>query len=280
MNSLSARLVSALELIIVCLLFGGAVLAQVRFDAIQQEHFDLRAPVHRFAMPAPIVRYFAFGFDNVLADYYWITAIQDFNKWDRRDFYYPEYFRIISTLDPHFAYPYMFAVLTVPSRQNPDSLRWLSLIVSVGMKALPDNWQIPFYAGVQFHVVGKSYEEATRYLEIAGAKPSSPDMVRAMHGVYLMHNQSEYQRSRALFLTIAETTDHEATKELAKERVALLDLMEEFKKAALSYKAKYHRFPVSIDEMAAAHFVQAPPDILKKFPMSIDQATGEVTLLR
>lgn len=280
MIAIPARVRFLLEVVVVCLLFAEAIVAQVRFDNIQQEHFDLRAPVHRFAMPAPIVGHLAFGFENVLADYYWIIALQDLNKWDRRDAYYPEYFRIISRLDAHFEYPYIFAILTIPSRQNPDVLNWLSIIAEKGMKAFPENWQIPFYVGVQYHIVGKSYERATHYIEIAAAKKSSPEMVHTTYGIYLMHDKSEYERSRALFSTIAETTDNQTTKQLAKERIALLDFIELLEQAAGKYKLKYHEYPASMSVLAEKHFVELPADLVKKFPIGIDQSTGKVMLER
>jgi tetratricopeptide (TPR) repeat protein len=275
-----ARFRLLLEVLVVCLLFGEAIIAQIRFDNVQQEYFDLHAPVHRFAMPAPVVRHLAFGFENVLADYYWITALQDLNKWDRRDAYYPEYFRIISNLDARFEYPYMFAILTVPSRRNPDTLSWLAEIAQKGMETFPENWQIPFYVGVQYHVVGKSYEQAAHYLEIAAAKKASPEVVHTTYGIYLMHDKSEHERSRALFSTIADTTDNETTKQLAKERIALLDVIQTLEQAVEKYKLKYKVYPASLSDLVEKHFVELPPDLVKKFPLRIDQSTGSVLLER
>ena len=159
------------------LFLGASIGAQLRYDAVLMEHFNLREPMHRFIMPAPVVRYFAFGFENILADYYWVSAIQDLNKWDRRDTYYPEYFRIIATLDPKFEYPYTFAALTIPSKKNPESLTWLADISERGMVALPSSWQIPFYTGLEFHTVGRLYERAAYYLGIASAIESSPEAI-------------------------------------------------------------------------------------------------------
>ena len=263
-----------------CFFVIGAMFLQHRYDAITAEHFDIHAPAHLYVMPAPIVRHFAFGFQNVLADYYWVTALQALNKWDRHDAYFAEYFRIISILDPKFAYPYIFSALIIPSRVNPESLMWQSTIAEIGMKALPENWEIPFYTGMQYHIVGKSYERAVHYIEIAAAKKSSPEYVHTTLGIYLMHDATEYQKSRALFTTIYETSDNEETKRIVKERIALLDFIETLERAVSAYKVKYHVYPKTIEDLARGGFIQLPPELVSKFPITIDQLTGKVTLLR
>ena len=260
-----------------CFLFG-AYLAQVRYDAVWQEHFELLAPVHRYILPAPVVKYLSFGFRNILADYYWVTAVQDLNKWDRKDFYFPEEFRIISALDPKFEYPYIFAALTIPTKTNPESLKWVSLIAEEGMKALPNSWQIPFYVGLEYQTVGKSYEQAVHYLAIAAAKPGSPEITREAYGMFMLHTSTDYERSRALFNTIYQTTDNEETKIIAKFRLTLLDLLEAVDQASLRYKAKYHSFPNSLDQLTKLGFITVPTELVKRFPVMIDEQTGKSSL--
>lgn len=270
----------ALNFIVPCVFLLGATFLQLRYDAIKLERFNLRAPEHRYVMPASVVRHFAFGFQNVLADYYWVTAIQALNKWDRKDTYFPEYFRIISALDPRFSYPYIFATLVVPNRINKESLTWLSEISEIGMRALPENWEIPFYTGMEHYVVGKSSERAVHYLEIAASKKSAPEYVRTTYGIHLMRDATEYEKSRALFTTIYETSDNDETKKIVKERMALLDLIEMLEKASLAYKTKYHAFPSSLADIEKAGFIKLPPDLVEKFTIEVDKTTGKVMLLR
>lgn len=280
MITLLRRLHSARTLFGSLLLLLGTVLLQVRFDAIAMEHFNARAPLHRFTMPAPAVHHLAFGFENVIADYNWVNAIQDINKWDHRDAFYPEYFRIISTLDPRFEYPYTFAILTIPSKRNTDSLRWTRDIAELGMKAFPENWEIPFYVGVQYHVIQKSYDDAVRYLRIAKEKKSAPEMVGNTYGIYLMHTATDYQKSRAFFETIYTTSTNEETKRIAKERIALLDFIETVEQAALAYKTKFGFYPNSLETLATKGFISIPIQLTQKFPLQISEETGKVLLTR
>lgn len=260
------------------LFLGASIAAQLRYDAVLMEHFNLREPVHRFIMPALVVRHFAFGFENTLADYYWVSAIQDLNKWDRRDTYYPEYFRIIATLDPKFEYPYIFAALTVPSKKNPESFTWLADISERGMAALPSSWQIPFYTGLEFHAIGKSYERAVYYLGIASAIGSSPEVARTAYGLFLLHTSTDYERSRALFTAIYETTDNQETKKIAQERIVLLDFIEAVDKASEAYKDRHSIYPGSLEMLVKDGLIQVPTELVKRFPIEIDRQTGKASL--
>jgi hypothetical protein len=271
-SSVSLSLILAL-----CFLFSS-FLAQLRYDALWQEHFVLQASVHRFVLPAPIVKHFAFGFQNILADYYWVTAVQDFNKWDKFDFYYPEYFRIISTLDPKFEYPYIFAALTLPSKQNPASFEWLALVAEQGIVAVPHSWQIPYYTGVEFHAVAKSYERAVHYLGLAAAIPGSPEITREAYALFLLHTTTDYQKSRALFVAIYKTADNDETRSVARERITLLDLLEAVDQGSVVYKEKYHQYPTSIEELSSVGLVVIPAEIVRHYPINIDKLTGKASL--
>ncbi len=267
-----------LPFVLVPIFFIGSLFAQLRYDAISLKHFELLAPIHRFVLPAPIVKYFTFGFKNVLADYYWVTAIQDFNKWDKFDFYYPEYFRIINTLDPKFEYPYIFAALTVPTKQNPASLSWLAQIADKGIAKIPSSWEIPYYTGVEFHTVGKSYERAVHYLAIAATVKGSPEVARQAYALFLLHTATDYQKSRELFAAIYQTADNEETKSVAKERILVLDLIEAIDQASIKYKAIHQQFPTSVETLSRAGLVVIPEQISKRYPISIDAGTGKAIL--
>lgn len=254
-----------------------SVLAQIRTDRIVAANLDLHEPVHRFILPASVVKYGAFGFQNVLADYYWVTAIQDLNKWDRRDEYYPEYFRIMNALDPKFMYPYFFGILTVPSRQNPESLSWISEISALGMEVFPENWEIPFYTGMQYHTIGRSNEDAVRYLEIAAKKPSRPEVVETTYALFLFRSATDRERSRALFTAIIKTTDNAETKKIAEDRIALLDFIEMVDNASISYKGRHGYYPDSLETLAEEGFVRLPTDLVKRFRVGIDPVSGRST---
>lgn len=277
---ISSRVYVVLPIFLPLFFLAASIVAQLRFDAVLMENFKPRQPVHRFIMPAQVVRYFTFGFNSTLADYYWVSAIQDMAKWDRRDVYYPEYFRIITTLDPKFEYPYVFAALTIPTKKIPESLTWLTELSDRGMAAIPTSWEIPFYTGLEFHVIGKFYERASYYLGIASAIKSSPEVARTAYGLFLLHaSSSDNEKTRALFNAIYETTDNQETKRIAKERIALLDFIEVVDRASSAYKTRHNEYPKSLEILAKEGFIQIPPDVVRRFPVEIDTVTGRASLL-
>lgn len=259
----------------------GVVVLQVRYDAIVLERFVLRAPVHKSVMPAPVVRHLAFGFDNMLADYYWVTAVQDYLKWDSRDAYYPEYFRLIALLDPRFEYPYLFAILTLPTKANPESLEWLSGVTEEGVRAFPLNYQIPFSAATQFHIVAKDNARALHFLAIAAAVPKAPELVHRTYGIYLMRDATDYKKSRALFETILATTDNDESKRIVQERITLLDFVEGLEQAIREYKARQGAYPTSIEALLKKTQRDVPESVtalINKYSPQIDQSTGKILL--
>ncbi len=263
------------------LVLSTIVFLQLRYDAVVTAQLNPRAPIHRTVMPAEVVRHFTFGFDNVLADYYWVTAVQTYLKWDSFDQFYPEYFRIISTLDPKFEYPYHFAILTLPTKMNPESLVWLQEISEGAVRAFPDKWRIPLTAATQFHIIGKDNARAIHFLETANSMPSATELVRRMYGIYLMRDATDYKKSRAMFEAILETADNDETKRIATERILLLDLVEMLEQGIATYKTAYGVFPATVDEFLKKEKLQLPETataLLQKFSPKVDQTTGKIIL--
>lgn len=277
-QSIHPRTTSFIIAIMPLVLLVLIVPLQMRYDHLRYTASYSLTPEHRYVLPAALVSHFTFGFKNFLADYYWISVVQDVNKWDGKDVFYPEYFRIIAALDPHFAYPYIFAALTVPSKSEPASLAWLSAITERGMAALPDRWEIPFYTGLAYHSIGKDNDRASAYLATADAVAAAPEVVHTAYALFLLHSASDYQRSRALFNAIYETTDNDETKRIAKEHIILLDFIEAIDRASLTYKAAHHVYPSTLNDLIRGGFIVVPPEIGMRFPIVIDKETGKASL--
>lgn len=258
----------------------ASVFLQVRYDELNIAHTNPRAPIHRYVMPAPFVQYTAFGFDHVLADYYWISAVQDMLKWDRKDTYYPEYFHIITTLDPKFYYPYLFGILTIPTGGNTSTFDAIALLAERGMRALPERWEIPFYTAVEYHFLANDYVRSAHYMEMASQTPGAPEVAKRTYAIYLMLSKTDNEKSRALFTAMYETSDNDETRRIAKERIALLDLISELERLTKIYHGKHGEYPSSVQDIEKRLRVALPEDLVTKYPIHINKATGEVVLTR
>ena len=142
---------------IIVMLLGLVVFFQVRHDQLGPPFTTKLKMVRRNLLPHQILPYIHFGFRNIITDYYWISSIQDFVAWNRKEGYFVGYFKNISTLDPKFEYPYLFSILTIPQKDRKDLknvavLDEVATIAEKGMTAIPESWQIPFYLGTQYYL--------------------------------------------------------------------------------------------------------------------------------
>jgi hypothetical protein len=224
---------------------------------------------------------FSFGFKNVLADLYWVKAIQDFSVWDGTDPFYAQEYKNIATLDPKFPYPYLLGILTFTSKGKKEVLEQIEPITTIGMQALPNEWEIPFYLGTGFQLV-KAPEKALPYLKIASEKNDSPDLVKKAYKNYFTQTitgtKPNGEINNDLIKTIYDTTKSETTKKIIEEGVMSSTLTEVLQSLAKKYKNNYGTYPKSVEDLAEKNMIQFTPQLKEKFTIVINQYTGTVTI--
>ena len=231
----------------------------------------------KYILPAFIVKNFSFGFNAVLADAYWVTAIQDFSSWDRTaDFYYREY-ENISTLDPTFAYPYLFGILVTASKKYPDSVNKMEPIAQVGIDNLPYNWEIPFYLGSQFNLL-KSFPKALHYMTIAAYRPIVPRPILQAYESFLKKKSVDNETTRSVMKAMYDTTDSKKNKQIIRTGLITEELNSVLKDPLSKYKTKNGVYPSTINDLIKANLIQVSPTILKDYTITIDTLTGQVTI--
>jgi hypothetical protein len=269
---------------IITALLSIAVIVQLKYDKIMHPQIIFTTET-RYILPATIVKNFSFGFKNVLADLYWVKAIQDFSIWDGKDSFYLQEYENIATLDPRFSYSYILGILTFTSKSvtdksiDPSLLESIEPIIQVGIKNIPDNWEIPFYLGTGFQLI-KNPERALHYLKIAASQPSAPTRVSEAYKSYLKNTITGEAASRLFIKTIYETTESETTKKILEEGVMVNDLTDILTTVVNNYKTKYGFFPASIDELINHKMIKpgSGSEIQKRFNIRINQQTGEVKI--
>jgi hypothetical protein len=265
------RILSILGFIV---LFTFIVILQLKYDEIEHPRYHFTTET-RYVAPASFVKKFSFGFDNVLADLYWIKTIQDFSIWDGVDpFYFQEYHNI-AVLDPLFSYPYILGILTVTSKTNKTALEGIEPISKIGIEKLPYNWEIPFYLARGFHLA-KDYDKALEYTKIAISRPIIPDMVANFYNIYAKKKWGDKEANQAFLKTIIDTTKSTTTKKILKQGVAISTITTIIQTAAETYKEKYGTYPESIDELANKKLLGFSPALKSEFIVLMDKQTGHV----
>jgi hypothetical protein len=234
---------------------------------------------HRSIIEPHIIKHLTFGFDNMLADYYWISAIQDFTGWNHKEDFYLNYFKNISALDPRFSYPYLFAILTAPTEKDRDSIHKVATIADLGIATLPQNWEIPFYMGTMYNQFGKDDVRALHYLKIAANVESAPPVVPLVYSSITAKKLLGRDRARELMRVIRDTTESETIKKFAEKGIVLEEFGGSVENAVLAYQATFKRYPKNAEELVKARFLNIPEEFTSTITISIDQKDGSVRIV-
>ncbi len=258
------------------LLLLGIFSLQKRYDALYAHPWSIVQSSTAYLFPEQIVPYLSFGFTNLVADYYWINAIQDMNLRSTNIGLYISYFYNISTLDQKFAEPYSFAIYIIPSKKIPILLDYILPLAERGMKNLPDNWQIPYYLGFQYQIVKKSYTEGLHYISIAAVKPNVPQEVVSAYRGYLSRSIRDDKVDSTLIKVILKTSESENLKNEARKDLAAEYFTKVLKHGISEYRVRYHAFPSKIEDLVTMKFIALPTDFFEKLTVDYNKWTGAV----
>ena len=124
----------------------------------------------------------ALSFDSVVADVYWIRALQYFGTTRRSglternyDLLYP-LLDIATTLDPRFSIAYRFGAifLTEPFPDGPGRPDQAVTLLQKGAQHMPERWEYLMDTGFVYYWSLHDYAEAARWFRRAAAIPGSP----------------------------------------------------------------------------------------------------------
>jgi len=116
------------------------------------------------------------GFDNLLADFYWLGFVQYVGDTSARqkDRYADaeKYVDLIVTLDPKIVQVYYFAAFIIGSEQKQPHIA--AQIIDRGIAANQENWYLPFIAGINQYLYAHNDVLAAKYYRMAARFPEAP----------------------------------------------------------------------------------------------------------
>jgi hypothetical protein len=129
-----------------------------------------------FIPSAQAVRLVAMGYDQLLADFYWLVFVGYIGDGAARSLDHSvqadKYLDLITGLDPHFAQPYWYCAFTIGSEQQRP-LR-ANEIIQRGIRANPGNWYLPYIAGINMYLFAHDEVAAAKYYTVASKLPDAP----------------------------------------------------------------------------------------------------------
>jgi tetratricopeptide (TPR) repeat protein len=176
----------------------------------------------------------ALSYDGLLADVYWIRAVQHFGRTRlsrepgrNYDLLYP-LLDLTTTLDPQFNIAYRFgAVFLAEGYPNgPGKPMQAVALLKKGFAANPKKWQYLQDIGFVYYWWMKDYTAAAHWFKRAGEVPGAPEWLPSLAAVTLARGGARAD-SRFLWQQIRRTADQEYLKKAADHRLVQLDILDE-----------------------------------------------------
>ncbi len=136
-----------------------------------------RAEQGELFVPRPqVARASALGFHSVIADYYWLRAVQIVGgalRPEAEGRILGQLIDVVTTLDPHVSHPYRFAAVWLTGSRE-DVLQ-ANRLLERSLEPHPDEWRNRFYLGFNhFYYLGED-AKAAEAIEAASQLPKAPD---------------------------------------------------------------------------------------------------------
>jgi len=241
-----------------------------------------RAEQGQAFIPRPdVARATALGFEAVLADFYWLRAVQIVGAANVPEKHAPTLgalIDVVTTLNPWVDHPYRFAAMWLTD--SVESVRKANELLGRGIAHHPDEWRNRFYLGFNHFFYLDDEASAAEALEGAARLPEAP--------AYLPRLVARL-RASAGGLEVAEAFLHEMIRTSEDERAvegfreALAEITTERLARRLDRARERYRERHGRDIGAVEDLVAGPRPVLETLPpeprgagWALDEETGEI----
>ena len=230
----------------------------------------------------------ALSYDSLLADVYWIRAVQyyggtrlstDPNK--RYDLLFP-LLDLTTSLDDRFniAYYYGSTFLAEAPPGGPGRPDLAIALLEKGLRAQPEKWEFAQWIGFVHYWWRQDYQQAAAWFSRAAEFPGAPIWMAPLAASTLTEGGSR-QASRFMWEEIARTAEDEWFRNEARRRLQQLDAMDQLDqlRTVAARFAEQRGAPASDwSELRAAGYLKGTPVDPTGTPYRLD--AGVVTLDR
>jgi hypothetical protein len=129
-------------------------------------HTNLYLPSGKFVEQASL------GYRELAADMVWFQAVQYYGGYAKSQHdlaYFGGLIDIVTELDPHFIFPYVFGAV-VMSQDLGDFERGIH-VLKRGMQNNPEVYEFPFEIGFLYYTVARDDSSAARYFDLSSRLP-------------------------------------------------------------------------------------------------------------
>lgn len=226
------------------------------------------------------LRLASLGQQSLLADLYYLWAIQYYSNYERGDRYrYVEHVfgNVIAELDPNYVDAYWMGalILTLEAGDLDAGLR----LLDQGFEANPESWILPYLAGWECRYAGR-YERAAEYFTRAAAVRGAPPHVRrAIAGMYRLAG-NDREALELWHHVLEDPTSDAASRAIAERQVRELHVradLEDLTAAIEAFRSDNGAAPTRLDQLVGAGYLDVVPRDPDGNPYDYDPRTGRVS---
>lgn len=237
----------------------------------------------------PLAQRLALGFDNLVADAYWMRTVVYFGSQRRAtrgqnfDQLYP-LLDLVTSLDPHFKVAYRFGsiFLAEPYPGGAGRIDQAVQLLQKGAAVDPRRWEYVLDIGFVYYWWARDYARASEWFKKAGEIPGAAAWLAPLAATTLAEGGNR-QSSRQLWTELRDTTEVEWIRTNASHRIKQLDamdLIDALNGSSQEFAKRRGRPPASWQEFAADRKWRGIPADSTGVPFVLDPATGRISLAR
>ena len=240
-----------------------------------------------FSSPSA-VKAMALGYENILADIYWMRAIQYYGRRDEADKRPIRYknlsalFDITTTLDPDLTDAYLAGSFFLGEKdplgagQPEEALK----LLDKGVRAHPREWKFLYYKGLVYYLYIQDFKAAGNTWLDASRMPEAPEYLEGLAAKSLLEGGAT-DTARSLWQRQYEEATREEIKENALNRLNSLKVAEDI--WALEFLLGVYRLENGMYPRSLSELISNENGMIKTVdplgtPYSYDPETGSVSL--
>ncbi len=230
----------------------------------------------------------ALSYKSLLADVYWIRAIQYFaatrlkdRPIDGTDLLYP-LLDVTTSLDPNFNIAYRFGAVFLAERRASGLGRpeLAIALLDKGFASNPMKWEYLYDKAFIYYWTYLDPKTAAHWFAEAAKVPGSAEWLPGL-AAYMLVQGGDRKSSRFLFQQIAQSAEHEYMRKIAELRLMQLDILDglDMLNAVLDRDAATTGSrAMSWESLVARGALRRVPTDPEGVPFLIDPATGRAAL--
>ena len=230
----------------------------------------------------------ALSYDALLADVYWIRAIQHYGRERLKpqseakfELLYP-LLDIATTLDPQFVTGYRFGAIFL-SEAHPGGAGRPDLAIALLKKGIarnPDKWDYYHDVGFIYYWSLHDYTQAAEWFTRGGERLGAPWWLKTYAAVMLTRG-GDRRASRAMWEQIGRNDGNDWLRRAAERRLAQLDALDQIdalNRNVAEFGRVAGRPPSSWEQMIAAGLLRGIPVDPGGTPYTLNSSTGDVSV--